>query len=331
MAFDNIKLDKGLYTTSKGFTASLEEIDPSENYIGTELEGLDAFQRQLKRFDIKVSGADSDNVAKFFNTLDSAALFPEYVSRAVAQGIQENDPVSKLVATTTEIDSFDYRSIESITDDDALSLMNVAEGTPFPETVIKVIDHLTKLQKRGRMLVASYEAIKFQKLDLFTLTLKQIGAQISVDQLKDFINLVNFEEIEFERINLTGGVTFENMFKVWEALYPFNLTTMFMGFGAMAGTVNMDEFKRSEAGFNFSSTGQMITPLGAEIVPCPYIGENRCFALDRTAAVEKVQAGGVITEYDKLIDRQLERATISTIYGFSLLNKNAIKDCIFAK
>lgn len=331
MAFDNIKLDKGLYTTSKGFTASLEEIDPSENYIGTELEGLDAFQRQLKRFDIKVSGADSDNVAKFFNTLDSAALFPEYVSRAVAQGIQENDPVSKLVATTTEIDSFDYRSIESITDDDALSLMNVAEGTPFPETVIKVKDHLTKLQKRGRMLVASYEAIKFQKLDLFTLTLKQIGAQISVDQLKDFINLVNFEEIEFERINLTGGVTFENMFKVWEALYPFNLTTMFMGFGAMAGTVNMDEFKRSEAGFNFSSTGQMITPLGAEIVPCPYIGENRCFALDRTAAVEKVQAGGVITEYDKLIDRQLERATISTIYGFSLLNKNAIKDCIFAK
>lgn len=331
MAFDNIKLDKGLYTTSKGFTASLEEIDPSENYIGTELEGLDAFQRQLKRFDIKVSGADSDNVAKFFNTLDSAALFPEYVSRAVAQGIQENDPVSKLVATTTEIDSFDYRSIESITDDDGLSLMNVAEGTPFPETVIKVKDHLTKLQKRGRMLVASYEAIKFQKLDLFTLTLKQIGAQISVDQLKDFINLVNFEEIEFERIQLTGGVTFENMFKVWEALYPFNLTTMFMGFGAMAGTVNMDEFKRSEAGFNFSSTGQMITPLGAEIVPCPYIGENRCFALDRTAAVEKVQAGGVITEYDKLIDRQLERATISTIYGFSLLNKNAIKDCVFAK
>ena len=56
MAFDNIKLEKGLYATSKGFTASLEELDPSENYIGTELEGLDAYQRQLKRFGIKVSG-----------------------------------------------------------------------------------------------------------------------------------------------------------------------------------------------------------------------------------------------------------------------------------
>ncbi len=26
MAFDNIKLEKGLYSTSKGFTASLEEL-----------------------------------------------------------------------------------------------------------------------------------------------------------------------------------------------------------------------------------------------------------------------------------------------------------------
>ena len=46
MAFDNIKLDKGLYSTTKGFTASLEEIDPSENYIGTELEGLDPTLRK---------------------------------------------------------------------------------------------------------------------------------------------------------------------------------------------------------------------------------------------------------------------------------------------
>ena len=76
MTFDNIKLDKGLYTGSKGFTASLEEIDPSANYVGTELEGLDAYQRQLKRFDIKVSGTNSDTVSKFFRTTDSAALFP---------------------------------------------------------------------------------------------------------------------------------------------------------------------------------------------------------------------------------------------------------------
>ena len=79
-AFDNIRLEKGLYA-SGDFTGALEKIDPSENYSGTALEGLDAYQRQLKRFDIKVSGAGSDVVDKFFKTSDSAVLFPEYVSR----------------------------------------------------------------------------------------------------------------------------------------------------------------------------------------------------------------------------------------------------------
>ena len=115
MAYDNLKLEKGLYTTGKSFTQALEALDPSENYVGTELEGLDAYQRQLKRFNIKVSGFDSDCVAKFFTTSDSAALFPEYISRAVRQGIDSNNTVDKIVATTTTIDSLDYRSVETVT------------------------------------------------------------------------------------------------------------------------------------------------------------------------------------------------------------------------
>ena len=51
--FDTIRLEKGLYNTNSSFSAELEKLDPSENYKGTSLEGLDAFQRQLKRFDIK--------------------------------------------------------------------------------------------------------------------------------------------------------------------------------------------------------------------------------------------------------------------------------------
>ena len=90
--FDSIKLEKGMYGNgTRSFSKLLEELDPSEEYRGTALEGLDAFQRQLKRFDIKVSGANSDSVQKFFQTSDSAALFPEYVSSAVRQGMERAD------------------------------------------------------------------------------------------------------------------------------------------------------------------------------------------------------------------------------------------------
>ena len=51
--YNDIRLEKGLYNLSgKSFTAALEELDPSGDYCGTPLEKLDAYERQLKRFDI---------------------------------------------------------------------------------------------------------------------------------------------------------------------------------------------------------------------------------------------------------------------------------------
>lgn len=324
MAFDNIKLEKGLYTGAKGFTASLEELDPSANYAGTELEGLDAYQRQLKRFDIKVSGMNSDTVAKFFQTTDSAALFPEYVSRAVAQGVEYADDVSKLVATTTTVDSFDYRSVESVPGAEDKELSVVGEGAKIPETKIKTKDKLTKLYKRGRMLTASYEAIKYQKLDLFTVTLKQIGAYIAKSQMMDLMNCI--EQTGVETIQSENSVlSYRDYIDLWASFNPYSLTSIIANPSEIANILDMSEFKDSSAGLNFHGTGNMVTPFGAGIIPANELSPGYVLALDNSAAIEKVQLGDITTEYDKLIDRQLERATITATAGFSVIFSDAIK------
>jgi len=42
--YNDIKLEKGLYNLSgKSFTSALEELDPTSNYSGTNLEKFDAF------------------------------------------------------------------------------------------------------------------------------------------------------------------------------------------------------------------------------------------------------------------------------------------------
>lgn len=324
MTFDNIKLDKGLYTGSKGFTASLEEIDPSANYVGTELEGLDAYQRQLKRFDIKVSGTNSDTVSKFFRTTDSAALFPEYVSRAVAQGVEYADDTSKLVATTTTIDSLDYRSVESVPGDEDKELAVVAEGAFIPETKIKTKEKLTKLCKRGRMLTASYEAIKYQKLDLFTVTLKQIGAYIAKSQMTDLMNCISNAEIA-ELTSTNTALTYRDYVDLWTSFNPYNLTSIIANPSEIVNLLDMSEFKDSNAGLSFHGTGNMVTPFGASVIPSTALASGCVMALDNSAAIEKVQLGDVATEYDKLIDRQLERATITSTAGFSVIFSDAIK------
>ena len=189
--FNDIKLDKGMYAErGKSFTQVLEALDPSENYRGTAYEGLDAYQRQLKRFDIRVHGAGSDMVEKFFNTTDAAVLFPEYVSRSVKAGMEEGNVLDCITATTTEINGMDYRSVYAQSDADDKALKHVAEGAVIPTTEVKASSHLISLQKRGRMLVASYEAIRFQHLDLFSVMLKQIGNQIMRMHLEDAIDVI---------------------------------------------------------------------------------------------------------------------------------------------
>lgn len=328
MAFDNIKLDKGLYSTTKGFTASLEEIDPSDNYIGTELEGLDAYQRQLKRFDIKVSGKDSDCVSKFFRSTDSAALFPEYISRAVTQGMEENDVLSKMVATTTIIDSLDYRSVQLTTSAKDKELAAVGEGASIPETEIKTSDNLTRLHKRGRMLVASYEAIKYQKLDLFTLIMKQLGSHIVTSQYVDAVETILYGSTNLMDDKKTP-LSYADLVEMWLELSPYKMTTVVAASNEYKTIMNMAEFKDSNAGLNFHATGKLMTPLGADLLKYDDMPEQSILVLDKNAAVEKVQAGGVVTEYDKLIDRQLERASITVTTGFSLMDQNATLSCRF--
>ena len=53
--------------------------------------------------------------------------------------------------------------------------------------------------------------------------------------------------------------------------------------------------------------------------------EGTLIGLDRRYALEIVQNGQVLVEYDKLIDRQLERAAITSISGFAKLFPDAAR------
>ena len=314
--FENITIEKGMYQTKGGISGALEKLDPSENYRGTALEGLDAFSRQLKRFDIKVKGRNSDCVEKFFQSSNSAALFPEYVSRAVMQGMERADILPNLVATVTDIEGMDYRSIASVPSEDDKSL--------------KTRENLVKLHKRGRMLVASYEALRFQRLDLFTVTLNQIGAYIARAQLKDAIDvLVNGDGNENPAGTLnvaTGGkVTYEDLLKLWTELAPYELNTILASTPEMQKILSLSQLQDSNAGLDFQATGRMITPLGASLLHTPELEGGKIIGLDKNCALEMVQAGGVVTDYDKLIDRQLERAAVTCTAGFSKIFTEASK------
>ena len=321
--YDNLKLDKGMYREAgRSFSQVLERMDPSERYKGTSLEGLDAFQRQLKRFDIKVKGAGSDVVEKFFQTSDAAVLFPEYIARTVRQGMEEGDILPHITAAVTRIEGLDYRSIASEAGGQEKELKLVEEGTAIPETTIKVQANLVQLKKRGRMLVASYEAVRYQKLDLFSVTLRQIGAHIARTHLEDAVNvLINGDgnENPAEKTILVAGKTldYNALVDFWAKFDPYVMNTLLVSGDVMLQLLKLPEFQNPLTGLNFQGTGKLTTPLGANLLRTSVLTEKTAIGLDRRFALEMVQSGDVVVEYDKLIDRQLERAAITTISGFA--------------
>jgi len=334
---DGIKLEKGMYQEAgRSFSQVLEKCDPSEQYRGTPLEGLDAFQRQLKRFDIKARGVGSDVVEKFFATSESAVLFPEYVARTVRQGMEEENILPAITATVTQVDGLDYRSIMSVPDREKKELKPVEEGTAIPETQVETKSSLVKLHKRGRMLVASYEAIRYQKLDLFSVTLRQIGAHISRTQTRDAVEvLLNGDgnenaapafQVGTSPIGGTAGtLDYGALVDFWAQFDPYEMNTLLVSGDVLVNLLKLAEFQDPMAGLNFQGTGKLITPLGARLLRTTALGSGKVIGLDRNYALEMVKSGDVTVEYDKLIDRQLDRAAITSISGFGKIYQDAAK------
>ena len=328
MGYDNRKLEKGLYRQEgMNFTQVLESLDPSENYRGTALEGTDAFQRQLKRFGIRAKGAGSSPVEKFFRTMDSAVLFPEYIARTVRQGMEENDILPAIVATTTVIDAMDYRSIYSNSAEEDKTVPEVEEGGEIPATEVKTKDHLVKLTKRGRMLVASYEAIRFQKLDLFSVMLRQIGSYIQKQQVADAVKVliegdgndnaaVQYAVGTEPMSGTAGSLGYDQMVEFWGQFDPYTMNTILCSTGTMTKLLKIPELQNPMTGLNFQGTGKLTTPLGAQLHRTSAVADGKIIGLDNRYALELVRAGDVLVEYDKLIDRQMERAAITSISGF---------------
>lgn len=335
--YENIHLEKGMYGRSgQSFAKTLEELDPSEHYRGTPLEGLDAFQRQLKRFDIKVKGAGSDMVEKFFHTTESSVLFPEFVSRVVRQGLEEGSILPDLVATVTHFDGMDYRSITSVPTEEDKKLRRVEEGAAIPETVIRTQENLVRLHKRGRMLVASYEAIRFQRLDLFSVTLRQIGAYIGRMHLADAVGVLtngdgNGNAAVVYKVGSSpisgsaGTLSYEAMVDFWSQFDPYTMNTLLVGSDMMLAMLKMQEFQNPLTGLNFQGTGTLTTPLGAKLLRSSVVPAGTLIGLDNRYALEQISSSDILVEYDKLIDRQLERAAITSISGFAKLSTDASK------
>ena len=105
----------------------------------------------------------------------------------------------------------------------------------------------------------------------------------------------------------------------WSQFDPYTMNTILVGSDALRQMLKLSEFQNPLTGLNFQGTGKLTTPLGANLLRTACCPAGKIIGLDRGYALEMICGSEVTVEYDKLIDRQLERAAITSISGFAKL------------
>ena len=111
----------------------------------------------------------------------------------------------------------------------------------------------------------------------------------------------------------------------WSQFDPYTMNTMLMGSDMMLAMLKLSEFQNPLTGLNFQGTGTLSTPLGAKLLRTSAVPAGKLIGLDKNYALEHICGSEVMVEYDKLIDRQIERAAITSISGFAKPYQEASK------
>lgn len=311
--YNDIKLEKGLYNLSgKSFSAALEELDPSAAYCGTPLEKLDAYERQLKRFNIRISGSECDKVEKFFSSTETAVLFPEFVTRCIKKGFDET-VLSSICAAKTISGCGQYLGC---TLDDSEDYTTTTEATELPTATVRESSSATVLAKYGRLISASYEAVRQQRLDVFGVMLRSIGVKLAASVTKKAVEVLaaNAETVT------TASLSYADIASLYGKFDAFDMNTLIVSPDAAAKIVTMDQMSDISADEN----GRIILPFGAELIKTSAADKN-IIGIDRNFALEFITSSDLIMETDKLISRQLDYVTVSITCGFRKITSDAVK------
>lgn len=315
--FNSIKIEKGLYNLSgKTFSQALEALDPSENYTDG-LAKLDAFERQLKRFDIKVKGVNADKVDKFFQSAESALLFPEFVRRAVESGLNSGC-VNKITAAMSIADGIDCRGIV-LSDGETAYDAEIAVGGALPESSISLTSAPIALKKFARLINAPYEAIRQQRLDVFAVALRSVGAKLAKAIEASAITAV---QSSAETVAMTGGeFNYSELAAFWGKFTNCEMNAVVCSPATAAKILAFEEMNKTVT----TNGGNMLTPFGAEIVVSSAVADDIAIGMDKNCALEFIRGGEVVVEVDKLISKLSEAAAVAINAGFSVISADAVK------
>jgi hypothetical protein len=294
-----------------------------------------ALEQALAELSLRVKGPEADALSKFFATTASTVLFPTYVESQVVAGLLLTSLVPSMAAQEVTVNSHTAEHLALTESQADRRTSRSGEGAPGATVTIRTADRTIKLEKYQAQLDASYESLRLQRMNVVSLFLQRLGAQIGIDETDDLIEVAiagdgnTGSAVADTDAEVPGTLDYDELIRLSLA-FPkgYEFRAAIVNDTYLRQILNMTEFKDPLAGFNFQATGRFPSPLGAEWHRWTSTGSasfsnDRILALDNRLALVQYTEQGVMTESDRLIDRQFERTVVSQWTGFGKLDYNA--------
>lgn len=314
----------------RGMTLSqyLEQLDPSHQYPNCP---LDAFDRQLAARGLVTRGPAAVTLEEFYDK--GSALFPEWVDRQVRAGrlfntmhLTDDDLV--VAEESVNNGAFQATQVDMTAD---YSYSPVGEGAEGPVATLGHSSVTGDLRKHMFRLKVTYEFMRRVPLPIISVYLQLAGQQLMFDKAEHALNVLingttgnNNPAGTFSQT----GLSLDNLIAFEEEFDKYEPRLLIMNKASKVLTRQISEFASAQAVAIWlgNSSPDMPTPLdnrikrhdsSSSILDQKVVGVDTRYALKRF-----VEAGGRLTETDKLIGSQWNEIVISETVAYDKLIEN---------
>lgn len=258
-------------------------------------------------------------------------------------------PLSAIIARSEGITGQDYRSLYIVDDlgTDAYRLKRVMEGARIPATTLVSGEHTLQIHKFGRLLRATYEQLRRQRLDRIAFIISRMALQSEVDKVAIVLDTVvngdgnaNTSSVVLNQTALDPGSAAGTLtLKAWLA-FKMSFTNAYMLDVVLAqqpslmqllllpvNTVNgipLVMLPQGDLGTMRNIGNRFNGQIGyGELSDAPAL---KLVGWDSTQTVEEVfEIGGQVSEVERFIENQTQSLSMTEVVGYGILDANGSK------
>lgn len=255
-------------------------------------------------------------------------------------------PVSELVARTQGIPGTTYRPFYVEDVDRAEVNMRVGQSADIPVVSLKQSDKTIILKKYGRMIKASYEALRYMPIDVFSFFVMRVAMAVEAEKVDKILDVLingdeggsptpqNFNAVDLDSTSDDYDLTLKTWLR-WKMKFknPFMLTHTLSkddtAIKAMLLNVGNANIPLVNAGALIGA--QSVEPINslADRTRAGWLDSapNNVFVgFDKRLAVERIfEIGGNVQETDRWIENQTEGLTQTETEAFAIIEPEAVK------